>query len=88
MRGLTDPERPRLHAICARDFRSPAGKTQFARVSLRVHDGLLLAEPEGGQGSHIIGGLARADGLAVIPDGVTHVAERDELVILDLRDGA
>jgi len=86
--GHARHERPRLHAICARDFRSPAGKTQFARVSLRVHDGLLLAEPEGGQGSHIIGGLARADGLAVIPEGVTHVSERDELVILDLRDGA
>ena len=81
-------ERPRLHAICSREFASPAGKTQFARVSLREHDGLTLAEPEGGQGSHIIGGLARADGLAVIPAGVARVAERDELVIMDLRGGA
>lgn len=86
--GHAHCERPRLHAICARDFNSPAGKTQFARVSLRLHDGLMLAEPEGGQGSHIIGGLARADGLAVIPESVTHVAERDELVIIDLRGGA
>ena len=50
-----------------------------------MHDGLLMAEPEGGQGSHIIGGLARADGLAVVPVGVDRVSERDELLVWDLR---
>ncbi len=79
--------RPTLHAICARDFTSPVGKVQFARVRMHMHDGLLLAEPEGGQGSHIIGGLARADGLAVVPEGVGLVAARDELVVMDLRGG-
>ena len=61
--GHSQVQRPRLHAICSREFTSPAGKTQFARVRLHTRDGLLMAEPEGGQGSHIIGGLARADGL-------------------------
>jgi len=80
-------ERPTLHAICAREFGSPVGKMQFARVRLHMHDGLLMAEPEGGQGSHIIGGLARADGLAVVPEQVGRVAVRDELVVMDLRGG-
>jgi molybdopterin molybdotransferase len=83
--GHSALQRPRVHAICARDFTSPVGKVQFARVRMRMRDGLLVAEPEGGQGSHIIGGLARADGLAVIPQDVGHVSVGDELVVMDLR---
>jgi molybdopterin molybdotransferase len=86
--GHAELTRPRLHAICAREFGSPMGKTQFARVRMRMHDGLLMAEPEGGQGSHIIGGLSRADGLAVIPEQVSRVEQGDELVIMDLRGGS
>ena len=85
--GHQDLHRPHIHAICAREFTSPGAKTQFARVSLRVEDGLLMAEPEGGQGSHIIGGLSRADGLAVIPVGTDRVRVGDELVVWDLRGG-
>jgi molybdopterin molybdotransferase len=85
--GHASLERPRLHAICAREFASPVGKTQFARVSLTTRDGLMHAEPEGGQGSHIIGGLARADGLAVIPEQVGRVSVSDELIVMDLRGG-
>ncbi len=88
MLGHAQLDRPRLHAICAREFTSPVGKTQFARVRLYARDGLIMAEPEGGQGSHIIGGLARADGLAVIPEQVGRVAESDELVVMDLRGGS
>jgi molybdopterin molybdotransferase len=85
--GHTSLERPRLHAICSREFASPVGKMQFARVSLTMRDGLMHAEPEGGQGSHIIGGLARADGLAVIPEQVGRVSVSDELIVMDLRGG-
>lgn len=85
--GHTSLERPRLHAICSREFASPVGKTQFARVSLTMRDGLMHAEPEGGQGSHIIGGLARADGLAIIPEQVGRVSVSDELIVMDLRGG-
>lgn len=86
--GHAEIRRPRLHAVCAREFTSPAAKTQFARVRLRSHDGLIFAEPEGGQGSHIIGGLSRADGLAVVPVGVDVVHASEELVVWDLRGGA
>jgi molybdopterin molybdotransferase len=83
--GHSALQRPRVHAICARDFNSPVGKVQFARVRMHMRDGLLMAEPEGGQGSHIIGGLARADGLAVIHQDVGHVSVGDELIVMDLR---
>ena len=85
--GHRDLHRPHIHAICAREFTSPGAKTQFARVSLRAEDGLLMAEPEGGQGSHIIGGLSRADGLAVIPVGTDRVRVGDELVVWTCAEG-
>ncbi|MGI9196939.1 MAG: molybdotransferase-like divisome protein Glp [Candidatus Nanopelagicales bacterium] len=85
MRGLSDVRRPTLLAACGRAFGSPAGKTQFARVQLAAVDGLTVAYPEGAQGSHILGGLARADALAVVPADTTHVAEGEELLVLDLR---
>lgn len=88
MIGHARLERPRLHAICAQGFGSPLGKTQFARVRMHMRDGLVMAEPEGGQGSHIIGGLSRADGLAVIPEQVSRVEQGEELIVMDLRGGA
>lgn len=66
-------------------FTSPAAKTQFARVVVTSGD----AEPlrvrlAGGQGSHVLGSLADAHGLAVVPPEVTEVASGDELLVLGL----
>ena len=66
-------------------FRSPAAKTQFARVVVTSHD----AEPlrvklAGGQGSHVLGGLAEAHGLAVVPPEVSRVEAGDEVLVLGL----
>jgi molybdopterin molybdotransferase len=50
--------------------RRPDGKVHFARVRVeRRQDGRLVATSAGGQGSHQLAALARADGLAVLPDG-------------------
>ena len=38
--------------------------------------------------ARIIGGLARADALAIVPEGVARVAQGDELTVMDLRGGA
>ena len=84
MRGCAQVVRPSVHASCGQEFTSPAGKTQFARVHLRREGGVIRAYPEGSQGSHILGGLARADALAVVPPEVTKVAAGEELVVLDL----
>jgi molybdopterin molybdotransferase len=50
--------------------RRPDGKVHFARVRLRPgEDGRLVATSAGAQGSHQLTAVARADGLAVLPDG-------------------
>jgi molybdopterin molybdotransferase len=63
--------RPRVRAIADTDLRRHAdGKVHFARVSCRYgSDGLYHVASAGGQGSHQLSALARADGLAVLPDG-------------------
>ena len=84
MRGCPRVDRARVDAVCGRAFTSPAGKTQFARVTLEIDERGVIACPEGAQGSHILGGLARAHALAVIPPDVTRVEEGDPLVLIDL----
>ena len=67
-------------AEAAESWQSVPGKMEFTRV---VFDGdrVRLA---GGQGSHMLGALAAADALAVIPPEVTAVAEGDQLDCLPL----
>jgi molybdopterin molybdotransferase len=84
--GYAEVDRPRREMSCGLRFTSPPGKMQFARVQI-AHDGAReRAIPEGAQGSHILGGLARADGLAVVPADVTVVDVGDPLTIIDLRE--
>jgi molybdopterin molybdotransferase len=62
---------PRLRAVAGEPLdRRPDGKTHFVRVVAGVGDGgVLRVRSSGGQGSHQLGAMARADGLAVLPDG-------------------
>jgi molybdopterin molybdotransferase len=63
--------RPRLAAVAAEPLaRKPDGKVHFARVTATVDGaGVLRVRSSGGQGSHQLGAAARADALAVLPDG-------------------
>ncbi|MEI6361420.1 MAG: gephyrin-like molybdotransferase Glp [Actinomycetes bacterium] len=83
MRGLSDLFRPRFDAVCAEPLNSPAGKRQFARARF-LPNGMVV--PTGtGQGSHVMGGLALADALIVIPEDVTHVIPGQLVSVMDLR---
>ena len=82
-RGLGSTDRPRLPAEVTKPLDSPQSKRQFARGRF-LDDGRV--EPVGGgQGSHVIGGLAQADCLIVIPEGVAHVNAGDTVDVVDLR---
>jgi len=50
------------------------GRETYLRVRLEPHAGGYLAHSTGHQGSNIITSLVKADGLLVIPEGVTEVA--------------
>ena len=61
-------------------IRKPADRRTFLRV--RLQDG--QARLSGGQGSHMLSGLAAANALAVIPEGVTELPAGAEVDVLRL----
>lgn len=69
-----------LPAVAAEPLSSVPGKMEFLRVVLD-DDRARLA---GGQGSHMLGALAAADALAVIPPEVTQVRAGDPIECLPL----
>jgi molybdopterin molybdotransferase len=62
--------RPAVAAVAAEPFpRTSDGKLHLVRISGERVDGALLVRSAGGQGSHQLTAMARADGLALLPDG-------------------
>jgi molybdopterin molybdotransferase len=79
---------PRLPAVAAEPLaRRPDGKVHFVRVVARADPGggPLRVRSAGGQGSHQLGAMARADALAVLPDG-DGVAAGDTVAVVLLGD--
>ena len=84
LRGLPAVPRSRKAAQVTKAMDSQEAKRQFARGRF-LRDGRV--EPVGGgQGSHVIGGLAQSDCLIVIPEGVGHVDAGDTVDVIDLRE--
>jgi molybdopterin molybdotransferase len=76
--------RPVVRAVLVDALHSPAGKRQFARGHLAVEDGRYVVRPAGGQGSHMLGALAKANALVVIPEDVTEVKPGTAVAVLRL----
>ena len=62
--------------------RSMRGKQQLVRAEVALGAGGVQVTPVGGAGSHLIAGLAKADALIVLAEGVTHVEQGDEVPVL------
>lgn len=71
--GRRDQLRPIVRAIAGEPLRSPPNKRTFLRVRLKREDRKWIAAGAGHQGSHVLSALARADGLAEIPEDVTEL---------------
>jgi len=72
-----------VRAVARGSFdRQPDGKTHVVRVDLQPRDGgRWVAAPLTGQGSHHTAAMARATGLAIVPDGHGILAADDIEVI-------
>lgn len=79
--------RPVVRAVLAEPLASPVGKRQFARGHLEVEDGRYVVRPAGGQGSHMLGALAKANALVVVPEDVTEVKPGTAVAVLRLDEG-
>jgi len=63
-------------------MRSMRGKQQLVRARVALGAGGVRVTPVGGAGSHLVAGLAQADALIVLAEGVTHVEQGDEVPVL------
>jgi molybdopterin molybdotransferase len=80
-RGALGRERPTLHGTLGSALtRSSAEKRQFLRGRL---DGTTITV-SGGPGSHLVVGLARADCLVVVPEGVSRMDEGETVEVIPL----
>lgn len=81
------PEKRRMRrATLSTGVRSFEGRRQFGRALVsRSAEGLLVADPVAGQGSHFVGDLARANALFVVPDDVTELVAGEvvDVILLD-----
>ncbi len=84
-----DAGRRRVQATLAEPVTKSPGRRAFLRVRLEpdpARPGRLLARPAGGQGSHMLSGLAAADGLAVVPEDVPGLPAGSEVEVWVLED--
>lgn len=87
MTGHATLHRRIIPARARESLASRAELTHFSRVRLlRADDGAIEATLTGPQGSGILTSMAAADGLAVIPEGVSEVPEGAFLDVILLRD--
>jgi molybdopterin molybdotransferase len=69
--GHPHPERPLVTATLSEHWRSPMGRRQFRRGLLDAVEGTV--QEVGTSASHMLGSLARADCLVVVPEDVTEL---------------
>lgn len=84
MLGHENIYRPVVRAVLVDPMPSPAGRRQFARGILSVEEGRYVVRPAGGHGAHMLGGLARANALVVVPEDVTEVKPGTAVAVLRL----
>lgn len=80
MMGRTPYRRPFTQARLTAPISSPPGRRQFVRATYDAG----AVTPVGGHGSHLIGDLAAADSLVVVPEDTTSVPEGAEVQVLRL----
>ena len=84
MQGHTELYRPTITATVTDGWDSPPGRAQNMPVTaLRQGTRTLVSRATtGGSGSHLVAGLSRANGLAVVPEDVARVGEGDLVTVM------
>ncbi|RAJ36095.1 molybdopterin molybdotransferase [Kitasatospora sp. SolWspMP-SS2h] len=84
MLGAPDVHRPVVRAATTAALRSPAGRRQFLRG--RYDPAAGTVGPVGGEGSHLVGALAKADCLITVPEDVTALPAGSAVDVVLLTD--
>jgi molybdopterin molybdotransferase len=88
MLGHTDLAKPTVRAILEEPL-SNSGRRGFIRVVVKHSDDKYYARTTGEQGSGVLTSMAKANGLAIVPEGTYNVAEGSEVTVqmLDWPEG-
>ena len=81
MQGRSDHHRPLVRARASDSIPGDLRRRTYARVLVWQRDGQFHCRPTGAQGSGIMSSLARADALAVIPEGCAQVLPGESVEI-------
>lgn len=80
--------RSQVSAVAQESWNAPLHKVQLARAKVSVTaDGRRGVRLAGGQGSYVLAGLAQADALVRVPEGVSRVEEGEQVQCLLLDRG-
>ena len=82
MMGQMPYRRSLVPGVTLDGFSSPAGRRQFVRAAATSGDEGWMASTVGGHGSHLLGGLSRANALIVVPEDVTSVRAGDQVELM------
>ncbi|HEY0904698.1 MAG TPA: gephyrin-like molybdotransferase Glp [Marmoricola sp.] len=82
MMGRTPLHRTLVRATITAGVTSIPGKRQFLRGAFEPRAGGSRVTPVGGAGSHLMGGLSRANALIVLAEDVTDVAAESDVPVL------
>jgi molybdopterin molybdotransferase len=82
--GMYPVSRPLLDARLTRPMTSPEGRRQFMRGQVGYDAQGRYVVPVGGPGSHLIGALAEANALIVVPEEATSLGQGDRVQVLVL----
>jgi molybdopterin molybdotransferase len=80
MLGKTRLRKPTVEAILEEDVES-SGRRNFKRAVITKRDGEYYASVTGSQGSGVLTSMVKANGLAIIPEGVRHVRAGERVVV-------
>jgi molybdopterin molybdotransferase len=88
MLGHTDLAKPTVRAVLE-DTVSNSGRRGFVRVVVTRREGKYYAGTTGEQGSGVLTSMAKANGLAIVPEGIYRIAKGEEVVVqmLDWPEG-
>jgi molybdopterin molybdotransferase len=84
MMGRNDWARQNITAIMEDSLQNNDGRRIFARVVVSKRDGQYFAHVTGPQGSGILTSMARANGLAIVPENTAEVKPGDSVEVMML----
>lgn len=84
MMGKKNLSKPSVRAILESSIKNTDGRRIYARAIVRREDDRYFAQLTGPQGSGILTSMARANGLAIIPEDVKFMKEGSEVQVLML----